>query len=511
MSDVNAEPAGPAQRADDEVRFVLDGKVVSVAGLPPTTTVLEYLREHLGRTGTKEGCAEGDCGACTVVLGECIGGERMRYRAINSCIRFLPTIDGKELVTVESLAGDDQTLHPVQQAMVDLHASQCGFCTPGFVMSLFALYLHERPPERADVLEALAGNLCRCTGYRPIIDAGCAMRTYPEPACWSREAAQAPAHAELLQSIQRDRMLAAPGFVAPRTIDELAEALETAPGSLLLAGGTDIGLWVTKHLRELAPIVYLGEVAELQAIEIGDDHLRIGAAVALTDAWREIVARIPALAEVAERFGSPPVRNSGTLCGNIANGSPIGDAMPALIALGAHIELRRGAVTRELGLEDFYLGYQKKALDPGEFVVAVHVPVPDEAMRIASYKWSKRIDQDISAVCVAFALRCEGDRIAALRIACGGMAPIPARAHHAEAALVGKTWDDASADAAIAALAQDFDPISDMRASADYRLRAAGNLLRRFLLEHRPRSAPLRTHAIEGWHEKHQSLDLLPR
>jgi len=512
MNDANtAATADPARQDDDAIRFVLDGKILSVADLPPTTTVLEFLREHLGRTGTKEGCAEGDCGACTVVLGERIGEERMRYRAINSCIRFLPTIDGKELVTVESLAGDGPSLHPVQQAMVDLHASQCGFCTPGFVMSLFALYLRERPPERADVLEALAGNLCRCTGYRPIIDAGCAMRTYPEPARWSREAAQAAAHAELLQSIQRDRMLALPGFVAPRTVDELAEALEAAPDSLLLAGGTDIGLWVTKHLRKLPPIVYLGEVAELQAIEIGDNHLRIGAAVALTDAWREIVARIPALAEVAERFGSPPVRNSGTLCGNIANGSPIGDAMPALIALGAYIELRCGAATRELGLEDFYLGYQQKALDPGEFVVAVHVPVPDAAMHIASYKWSKRIDQDISAVCVAFALRCEGDRISALRIAYGGMAPIPARAHHAEAALVGKTWDETSADAAIAALTQDFEPISDMRASADYRLRAAGNLLRRFLLEHRPRSAPLRTHAIEGWHEKHQSLDLLPR
>ncbi|HSE12324.1 MAG TPA: xanthine dehydrogenase small subunit, partial [Rudaea sp.] len=412
---------------------------MSVSGLPPTTTVLEYLREHAGRTGTKEGCAEGDCGACTVVLGERVGEERMRYRAINSCIRFLPTIDGKELVTVESLAGDGDVLHPVQQAMVDLHASQCGFCTPGFVMSLFALYLRERAPERADVIEALSGNLCRCTGYRPIIDAGCAMRTYPEPRHWSRAAAQSPAHAELLAGIHRDRTLALPGFLAPRSIDELAATFETAPDSLLLAGGTDVGLWVTKQLRELPPIIYLGEVAELQIVESTSNDLRIGAAVPLTDAWREIVARVPALAEVAGRFGSPPVRNSGTLCGNIANGSPIGDAMPALIALGAYLELRCGASTRELGLEDFYLGYQEKALDAGEFVVAVHVPIPDAGVHIACYKWSKRVDQDIAAVCAAFALHSEGDRIAALRIAYGGMAAVPARAHHAEAALVGKT------------------------------------------------------------------------
>ena len=492
----HSKPAGSIP-AGDEIRFVLDGGVVSVSGLPPTTTVLEYLREPAGRTGTKEGCAEGDCGACTVVLGERVGEDAVRYRAINSCIRFLPTIDGKELVTVESLAGDGDVLHPVQQAMVDLHASQCGFCTPGFVMSLFALYLRERAPERGDVIEALSGNLCRCTGYRPIIDAGCAMRSYPEPERWSREAAKSPAHAELLARIRRERALALPGFLAPRSLDELAAAFEAAPESLLLAGGTDVGLWVTKHLRELPPIIYLGEVAELQVVETTDKDLRIGAAVTLTDAWREIVARIPALNEVAQRFGSPPVRNSGTLCGNIANGSPIGDAMPALIALGAYIELRCGAGLRELGLEDFYLAYQRKALDAGEFVVAVHVPIPDASVRIASYKWSKRIDQDISAVCAAFSLHCEGERIAALRIAYGGMAGIPARAHHAEAALVGKTWDETSTATAIAALAQDFTPISDMRASADYRLRAAGNLLRRFLLEHHPRSAPLRTCTVE--------------
>jgi xanthine dehydrogenase small subunit len=481
----------------EAVRFVLDGQVVEARGLPPTTTVLEFLREHAGRTGTKEGCAEGDCGACTVVLGECNDASgTMRYRAINSCIRFLPTIDGKELVTVETLATPDGTLHPVQQAMVDLHASQCGFCTPGFVMSLFALYLGDSDASRDNVVDALAGNLCRCTGYRPIIDAGCAMRGYVEPQQWSRTAAQSHTHTQMLQGIQRSTALTLDGFAAPRNIEELADAYLAAPGSLLLAGGTDVGLWVTKHLRELPPIIYLGEVAQLQTIDVSADHIRVGAAVALTDAWAALAQHIPPLAELAQRFGSPPVRNSGTLCGNIANGSPIGDAMPALIALGAHIELRRGARVREMVLEDFYLGYQKKALDAGEFLIAVNVPLPSPTTRLGFYKISKRIDQDISAVCGAFALRTENDSIAQARLAYGGMAATPARARYAEAALLGQPLNSASIDAAIAALAQDFTPIGDMRASADYRLRSARALLRRFELAQHGNAQPLRTHEL---------------
>ena len=497
--------------ADQAIRFVLDGEIVEVSGLPPTTTVLDYLREHAHRTGTKEGCAEGDCGACTVVLGELDGADvdgcgagtdaaRVRYRAINSCIRFLPTLDGKELVTVESLA-DGERLHPVQQAMVDQHASQCGFCTPGFVMSLFALYQnealyrHNEKPGREKVVEALAGNLCRCTGYRPIIDAGCTMDGYAPPARWSRADAQSAQHVEALRALRRTESLNLPGFRAPRTVDELAAAFETAPDSLLLAGGTDIGLVVTKHLRELPRIIYIGEVAELQRV---DDNgvLRIGAGVSLTDGWQAIVAKFPALAELAQRFASPPVRNSGTLVGNIANGSPIGDAMPALIALGATVELRHGARMRTLPLEAFYLDYMKKDLAPGEFVVAVTVPPARANQKLASYKLSKRIDQDISAVCAAFALELDGERVVGARIAYGGMAAIPARAPHAEAALRGKLWNEAGIERAMAALAGDFQPLTDMRASAAYRLQGAQNLLRRFFLEHAAKQ-PLRTFDAE--------------
>jgi len=368
------------------------------------------------------------------------------------------------------------------------------------VMSLFALYLDQqiKPLRRDDVVEALAGNLCRCTGYRPIIDAGCAMRGYAEPQRWSRADAQAPARAELLQNIQRKQALHSAGFAAPRSVDELAAAFAAAPQSLLLAGGTDVGLWVTKHLRDLASIIYLGEVAELHGIAADQQAIRIGAAVPLTDAWAALVERVPQLAELAQRFGSPPVRNSGTLCGNVANGSPIGDAMPALIALGARVELRCGDRLRALALEDFYLGYQKKALDAGEFVVAVNVPLPAAATRLGFYKISKRIDQDISAVCAAFALTLDNHgHVAAARIAYGGMAAIPARARRTEAVLIGKTFDAATVNTALTALAQDFQPISDMRASAAYRLQTAGSLLHRFQRELET-GAPLRTHAVSG-------------
>ncbi|MBI3528464.1 MAG: xanthine dehydrogenase small subunit [Betaproteobacteria bacterium] len=486
----------PARRS---IRFILDGEVVQLDDVAPTMTVLEYLREKLGRTGTKEGCAEGDCGACTVVIGEPAAGK-ISYRAINSCIRFLPTLDGKEIVTVENLKSADGKLHPVQQAMVDWHASQCGFCTPGFVMSLFGLYLNEAAPQRDDVVRALSGNLCRCTGYRPIIDAGCRMSGYADPASWSRAYARDAKRHEALEAIAATDTVSldgGAGFRAPVSIDELARLCEAHPQALLLAGGTDIGLWVTKQLRDLPMLIYTGNVAELRSVRETGNAVEIGAAVSLTDAYAAIVARYPMLAELADRFGSPPVRNSGTLGGNVANGSPIGDSMPFLLVLGATVKLRRGGGEREMPLEDFYLGYQKTALQPGEFVEAVRIPLSPAGRRFASYKISKRFDQDISALCGAYAFDLEDGRIAKARIAYGGMAAVPKRAMHTEAALIDQPWSRATMEAALSALALDYAPLTDMRASAEYRMLVAQNLLLRFFAEHSGKPVPTRVAELE--------------
>jgi xanthine dehydrogenase small subunit len=466
------------------VRFVLDGDVIEERDATPVTTVLEYLRDKLGRTGTKEGCAEGDCGACTVVLGELRpDASGVDYRAVNSCIRYLPTIDGHELITVESLQSQDGSLHPVQQSLVDHHASQCGFCTPGFVMSLFALYLSNEAPQKSQVVDALAGNLCRCTGYRPIIDAGCAQSTYREPTRWSRSDSQSRQRVTALKAVERHDSLSLPGFTAPRSLHELANALADEPHSLLLAGGTDIGLWTTKQLRELPPLIFIGAVPELKHITVTAEAIRIGAAVTLSDAWPVIVKHYPQLADVARRFASPPVCNSGTLCGNVANGSPIGDSMPALMVLGARIQLRSGPNTRDLALEDFYLGYQRKDLHAGEFITDISIPLRQDHYRLACYKVSKRFEQDIAAVCGAFLVVLSENRIVEARIAFGGVAATPVRAPRTEAALANQPWNSTTIDTAAAVLAQEFDPLTDMRSSADYRRTIAANLLRRFFAE----------------------------
>jgi len=479
--------------ASGTIRFVLDGEIIELDNIDPTRTVLQFLREDLRRTGTKEGCAEGDCGACTIVLAELDrSGDGLSLKAVNSCIRFLPTLDGKELITVESLSDSEAGLHPVQRAMVDCHGSQCGFCTPGFVMSLFALYKSQSDPSRHDIDDALAGNLCRCTGYRPIIAAARAMYGIPgtdgnwlRQPCGSGDAPddrverlRAIARKDLLELHRGDR-----AFLAPRTIDDLAGLLERYPDALILAGGTDMGLWVTKQHRELGTLIYVGEVEGLADISTSDTHLEIGGAATFSDAMPAILEHYPLLEEMLRRFASPPIRNVGTLGGNVANGSPIGDSMPALMAAGASLVIRCAAGAREIALDDFYHGYQVNDLQPGEFIERIRLPLPMPGTTLHCYKLSKRFDQDISAVCAAYRLELEGDRVKSVRIACGGLAATVKRATHCEQALTGRPWNEATVAEGMAAFARDFEPISDMRASAGYRLLAGQNLLRRLYLE----------------------------
>ena len=475
------------------IRFVFRGETVSVANTDPARSVLQWLREDARACGSKEGCAEGDCGACTVIVAElarsvahdsrAVLRDGLALRPVNSCIRFLPTLHGKALLTVEDLGGQ----HPAQQALVACHGSQCGFCTPGFVMSL--AISHERhladgvAPSRGELADDLAGNLCRCTGYRPILDAAQQMATLGDgglPLTGLREQLLALA----------DAPLADPGFSAPTTLAELARLRVARPQARLLAGGTDIGLWVTKQFRDLGDILWLGDVAELRQTHVDGAHLQIGAAVTLEDAWATLAGHWPHLREMGLRFAGPPVRHAGTLVGNLANGSPIGDAAPALMPLGAVLRLRRGEAVRDLPLDRFYLDYMKNALQPGEFVEALRVPLAsalaDTGWQHRAWKVAKRTDCDISALSAGLSLRLDGEQIIDARLVWGGMAATVRAAPGAQAALIGRPWTLATLQDAQTALDADFQPLSDLRASAHYRRAAARGLLRRLWLETRP-------------------------
>ncbi len=464
------------------IRFLRKGRIVTLRDVPPMRTVLDWLRLDERSRGTKEGCNEGDCGACTVALGRLRNG-RVVYEPVNACILLVGQLDGCELVTVDDLAEGGE-LHPVQQAMVDTHGSQCGFCTPGFIMSLFTLYQGGKAPTRQEIADHVAGNLCRCTGYRPIIDAALKSCTGAPADHWAKGADEA---ARLLASIDGgDVFVGTPeSFIArPKSAESLARLAAENPDATIVSGATDVGLWITKQLRQLPKIILTGGVKALHEIRQDRDHVSIGAAATYAEAFAALGAIDPDIASVLTRLGSTQVRASGTIGGNIANGSPIGDTPPMLIALGATLHLRHGGKERSVPLEDFFIAYGKQDRLPGELVWRIDVPKlkPNEAFR--AYKISKRFDQDISAVMAAFKFTIEDNRISGGRIAFGGMAATPRRAKAAESSLAGVALDDPAArDAAIAALASDFQPISDMRASAEYRLMVAQGLLKKALME----------------------------
>ncbi len=471
----------------DQLTFILNGVRENVEDVSPTMTLLNFLRREKRLTGTKEGCAEGDCGACTVAVGE-LTDTGVRYQPLNACIQFLPMLHGKSVVTVEGLTGPAGELHPAQQAIIECHGSQCGFCTPGFVMSLYALGANTPSADRPQINDALAGNLCRCTGYGPLIEAAEAATrsTCPD---WDRQ--RSTRERQQLATISPCTTFGSGDQRAlrPDTVDELSILLEQYPDATIVAGATDVGLWVTKQMRQLPLTIHIGQVAELRAIRVVDGKLWIGAAATYAEAEQTLSEHFPDFGELVRRIGGFQVRNAGTIGGNIANGSPIGDTAPALISLGAELVLRKRTSTRRMPLEQFFVAYGVQDRMPGEFVEGIELNLLDDPDQLRCYKISKRFDQDISALCGCFNLRLEAGIVVEARIAFGGMAETPLRARAVEDQLLGKPWSQTTIEDAMQAFEKDFTPISDVRASADYRMTTAKNLLRKYFTEsHQPMS-----------------------
>jgi xanthine dehydrogenase small subunit len=465
-----------------DLQFVHRGDIVTCRQVPPTRTLLQLLRDDLGLTATKEGCNEGDCGACTVVLGE-KRGDQLHYSAVNSCIRMAQSIHGMVLWTAQDIAAPDGTPHPVQQALLSNHASQCGFCTPGFAMSLFGLYQAQvcqgQTVTREGAQEALSGNLCRCTGYRPILDAAQQMQTLPVV---TMDETDLLSKLELIAKVNQG-LEADFSYKAPTTLADLLALRSAHPQAQIVAGCTDVGLWVNKLHKDFAEVLDVTRVEELRQITTTASHLCIGAAVTLTDAFAALEARRSALHSFAMRFAGAPVRNSGTLGGNVANGSPIGDSMPLLIALGAQVALASVRGTRTLALESLYTGYRQSVMAPDEVLTQILVPHPEAEEFLRVYKVSKRFEDDISAVCLAVQLQVRDGVVAKVSIGAGGVAATPMRARLTEAALVGQAWTATTVEQAMGTLRNEFQPISDMRASSAYRTEVLGNLLQRLWLE----------------------------
>jgi xanthine dehydrogenase small subunit len=480
--------------SDKKIRFLLNDKEIALDKVRAEDTLLDFLRLDQRLCGTKEGCAEGDCGACTVLIGRLKAGKLI-YVPVNSCIRFTGSLNACHVVTVEYLAGTNGALHPVQQAMVDEHGSQCGFCTPGFVMSLYALWMESANPSDAQIETALQGNLCRCTGYEAIMRAARTMGMAGSPAADRLVKDRETVMNKLAELTPSDRIVLGGDkaqVIVPASRDDLAKVLAEYPGARIVAGATDVGLWVTKHMRDIAPAVFIGHLDDLSGIVEGRGKIIIGATATYAEALEALSSRFTAFGPLIDRIGGAQIRAVGTVGGNIANGSPIGDTPPPLIALGATVALGSATGTRELDLADFFIDYGKQDRKADEFVESISVPLLKPGDIFSVYKISKRRDEDITASLAAFRLRLsESGKVEDIAIACGGMAATPKRASAVEAALMGKEWSEATITAAADKFEDDFSPITDMRASADYRMRVTKNLLRRFWLETQAGAAPV--------------------
>ncbi len=468
------------------IRFLVNDEPRELRSIDTNLTVLQYLRCVEKYCGTKEGCAEGDCGACTVVLGEIRQGK-MSYRAINACIYFVSMLDGKQLITVEGLAGDSGQLHPVQKSMVECHGSQCGYCTPGFVMSMFAYYKQQAEADKSSLENALVGNLCRCTGYRPILEAG--EKMFSEPGCGRFDDRHEYRILQKLKEIQSDGSLhieeSGQHFFAPTSLSELLELKAKYPEAHLLAGGTDLGLLVTKLNRRLSVLISLEKVSELHALKILESEVVLGASVTYAEAEPLLKEEFPGFYEVVLRLGSVQIRNLGTVGGNLVNASPIGDSAPSLMVLGARVRLVSARGERILALEDFFQDYRKTALEKDEVLAEILIPrmKKDSVNHLRVYKISKRFDQDISTLCGAFWIQISNHRVEKIRIAFGGMAATPKRAYQTEKFLQGVEWNEKTVHLAMEVLRGEFSPLSDFRGSAEYRQMVSGNLLQKFYLE----------------------------
>ena len=458
----------------DTIQFLLNNKIYKIKNPDPNKTILSYVRDDLKKTGTKEGCAEGGCGACTIVLAE-LNKNKIIYKAINACISFLPILNGKQLILVEDLINDNK-LHPVQEAMVKFHGSQCGFCTPGFTMSLFSMHKNFKSINNQVIDEALSGNLCRCTGYRPIIDAAKSLNKKKDQDQFKKNQKQTISLLRKLKNVDLEINNRGKKYFAPKTIINLKKILKKFPNAKILSGGTDLSLEVTKLRKELKTIISLNSIEKLNFIKKTKNSVEIGATTSLIDFQNFIKKYFVDFYDILKRYGSLQIRNVGTIAGNIATASPIGDTLPLLLTLDAKVVVQGLKQTKVFSLNEFFISYRKTKLKKGEFIYSIKIPINKNKI-FKAYKISKRFDDDISSVCGSFSFLINKNKITKVAIAYGGISEIPKRAITIEKKLINSEFSENTFSKAVNLINKDFSPLDDMRASKNYRIDVAKNLL----------------------------------